>query len=138
MADTSWDVFLYQTLSNLGPLLTIVDGVEQIYGPGRLEGSPVKKPFVNVASESEIPAPIPGRSVSSWAVYVHDDPGDYGRIQEALKAIRAALAPDVGGVGQHLGGICRWAGDSPGYSDEVLKTIYRYSTYQFFGKDGEE
>lgn len=138
MADTAWDVFLFQTLSNLAPLLSVVDGVGQIYGPGRLTGSPGKKPFVVIASESEVPAPIPGRSVATWAIYAHDDPGDYGRIQEALAAVRAVLAPDVQGIGQHPGGVCRWAGDSPGYSDEVLKTIYRYSTYQFFGKDGED
>lgn len=138
MADTAWDVYLYQTLSTDGPLLDIVGGVENVYGPGALEGPPATKPFVVLRQETEIPASIPGRSVSNWSVYVHDDPGDYMRIGAALAAVRAALAPDVQGLGQHPGGVCRWAGDSANLSDEVNHTIVRYGSYQFMGKDGPE
>jgi hypothetical protein len=137
MAATDWGVFLYQTLKDLGPLLAVVQDEANIYGPGRLSGSPEVKPFVVIRKETEVPATIPGRSISTWSVYAHDDPGDYMRTEAALRAVRAALAPEEDGSGQHVGaGVCRWAGDSPGLSDEVLGTIYIYSTYQFFGRDG--
>lgn len=138
MAATDWGVYLYQLLKNDGDFISAIDGVDNLYGPGRLQGSPATKPFATLRRETEVPATIPGRSVSTWAVYVHDDAGDYMRTEAALRAARAALAPEEDGLGQHPGGMCRWAGDSPGLSDEVLGTIYIYSTYQFFGRDGAD
>jgi len=138
MSDAAWDVFLYQKLTNTGVLVDLVGGIDNIYGPGRLEGPPDTKPFIVIRQEAEVPASIPSRSVSNWSVYAHDDPGDYMRIGDALRAVRAALAPDAQGLGQHPGGICRWAGDSANLSDEVNRTICRYGSYQFIGKDGPE
>lgn len=138
MADTAWDVFLYQTIKAIPAVLTIVDGEDNIYGQGSLEGSPASKPFVLLRSDGEVPAAILGHSIWTWSVYVHDDPGDLGKVQDALAAIRAVLTPDVGRMGQHPGGLVKWLGNSFTASDETYRTVYQYSTYQCIGRDGAD
>jgi hypothetical protein len=84
-----------------------------------------------------------GSALSHWPinqqllqVWVHDNPGDYTRIDQSLNRLRALLtsveAMNVGGPTEWLHTIV-WEGDSDDLSDDMLRTITRHSQYRLTG-----
>lgn len=139
MADATWREWVYQKLiADVG--VTAIVPVASIYGGGSVTAPPANKPFIVIRQGTEVRGPYPGISATTVSVWVHDEPGDYLRIGQALKAIRAALV----GAGGHTaatpgatGGVaCRWAGESDDLADDFLKTIVRNASYSLNGKDG--
>jgi hypothetical protein len=69
-------------------------------------------------------------------VWIHDNPGDYERIDRCLQHVRAAF-DDIAGIntgtaGQWLSQI-DWEGDSDNLVDDVVGTFARYGEYTFTG-----
>lgn len=69
-------------------------------------------------------------------VWVHDDPGDYGRIDQVLVRVRDILVTVTGAytgtIGQYIGQI-NWNGDSDDFKDDIVGTITRNSGYTLVG-----
>lgn len=132
MADIDWRVWIKTKLDAYAPLLVVVPAA-QIVGSGSLEEAPGVRPFIMIRAGFESRGPFPGVSTRNATLWVHDDPGDYMRIDNIMKLCRAALE---GPVSESGGVACRWAGDSTELADEGFKTICRNQSYQLQGKDG--
>lgn len=131
MADIDWRVWAKVRLDGAAPVTAIVPAAS-ILGAGSIEENVKNRPFIIVKVGVELPGPFPGSTVQSLTLWVHDDPGDYMKIDSILKATRDALegaVPESGGV------VCRWMGDSVDLADEGFKTICRNQTFQLNGKD---
>lgn len=78
------------------------------------------------------------RSARLLDLYVHDERGDYGRIEEALAAAKLALK----GVAQYVGTTgyrivqCDYQGISGDLDDPERRTNFQFSSWQVVG--GEE
>lgn len=136
MADFDWRSWLFGRISTDGPTLAFIPAAS-VYGAGSLMKPPENKPFLVIRMGTEDPGPFPGVVVAHAVLWVHDEPGDYLRIGQALAAARRALLgtePRLGQVVQ-VGAVgCRWMGDSEDLSDPDLGTITRNSTYDLLGK----
>lgn len=65
--------------------------------------------------------------VSYGAVWIHDQPGTYKRIDEALERVRHVLQ----GLDHHDNFLeCRWIEDSIDFRDDDQGTIVRYARFQ--------
>lgn len=93
-----------------------------------------ERPFINLQWSENNPGlgPMTRRSLVVW---VHDEPGDYARIDAILLRIRAiftgleaAQAPEGGWLNS-----VRWETDSGDLRDETRGTILRTSTYLLIG-----
>lgn len=77
-----------------------------------------------------------GSNLRNLTVWVHDDPGDYGRIDQAVSRVRMALksihGAYTGSIGQYIGQV-NWNGDSDDLKDDIVGTITRNSSYTFVG-----
>jgi hypothetical protein len=69
-------------------------------------------------------------------VWIHDDWGNYNRINQALSRLRiilpALVGVNVGDDDEWLSG-ARWTGDSEGLDDDVLRTATRNAQFRFTG-----
>lgn len=127
----NWRVWMKETLDAAG--LTGIPPA-QITAAGSLEATPpvAQRPFIVIRVGPKLRGPFPGVHVHNAAIWVHDEPGDYGRIDTALEEIRAAIE---GSVPEADGVAARWLGDSQELADDLLGTILRNTTYQLNGKD---
>lgn len=111
------------TLASLG-LTTIVSGDAD---------SIQERPFINLRWGDTTPGmgPVQRRNLVVW---IHDDPGDYERIDQITRRIRDIFA-DLYGVLTAEGSIVaiEWVTDSGDLSNETRRTILRTSTYQIVG-----
>jgi hypothetical protein len=77
-----------------------------------------------------------GSNLRRLSVWVHDDPGDYVRIDQAVARVRTLLTSVhgayTGTIGQYIGQI-DWNGDSDDFKDDIVGTITRNSSYTFVG-----
>jgi hypothetical protein len=123
----NWREWLFETLQAATGVTAVVDA-DEVYGAGALQGSQAKHktPFIVVRMDPSAPGPYPGSRTHRAAVYVHDRPGTYTRLDAALRAAEAALVGQVALPGAIA---CRWEGDSQDQADEALGTITRSSTY---------
>jgi hypothetical protein len=104
------------------------DRVFQRMGVDELEVPPSVKPFIVYHFGSEIagyPSALHG-SERTFQVWVHDDPGDYWKIDQILdqaKIVLEAIEPE--------NGLCefRYFDKGPDLYDNVLKTIMRFSRF---------
>lgn len=129
-----WRTYIYDTLRNNASFALLVP-VGSLYGSGALQGAPAAKPFVVLRFGVERPLLKDGFNPVATGqfltVYVHDNPGDFLRINQILAAVRVALVGQVIGPG----GICvEWLGDSDDLADDVYKTNMRNGEYQLLGK----
>lgn len=137
MADIDWAVWLKEALAAHAPLAAIVPA-ESHHAAGSLDKSPKERPFLVIMPGQEVRGPFPGRSVQYASVWVHDEPGSYYRIGQALGAVRDALC-GVGasqGKATLTGGVCRWISNSQPQVDEGFKTLSRTAEFQLYGGDG--
>lgn len=91
-------------------------------------------PFVVYAIGEELPAPGPVRrtTVEFW---VHDEPGDYTRIDDILEAIKVAAESTLQseGYGYRMM-VVEWTGNSGDLSDEGLHTATRTGGFRAVGR----
>lgn len=129
----NWRAWLYTRLTNNAALTALVPA-DRIHAAGSLEWREAARPFIVVRLGVDNPelneADAPHVTAQDAAVWVHDDPGSYKRIDEILTAVRHAVAGQV----TETGGIaCMWQGDSAELSDPDQGTIVRNTTYRLFG-----
>lgn len=130
LTDTSPRSWLYNTLLNDGPLSAVV--ADRVIQGGGLRDANVTVPFIvyhlgNDTDENLAESgPAPHRQF--FQVYVHDDSGDYTRIDNIGYLVKNALRN-----GTDRGDILtiRYLETSQDLSDETLNTIFRYLRFQF-------
>jgi hypothetical protein len=128
----NWRAWMYDKLTADAAVLALVPA-QRIQAAGSLEARENVKPFIifrlgsNVSELND--ADAPHVTAQDAAVWVHDEPGSYKRIDTILEAVRAAL------VGQVPTAIAAtWQGDSGELSDPEQGTIVRNSTYRLYGR----
>lgn len=131
----NWRTWIYERLAASAPLLAVVP-VERIFSSGSLEGQVAEKPFVMIrtgpesADLEEDGQPI--ATSTQATVWVHDNPGSYVRIDNALLIVRSSLiAPITAGQGV----ACLWQGNSGEFSDNTLGTITSNASFRLVGRE---
>ena len=99
--------------------------------------TPNIKPFVVIRYLATPQATFKGSPVNSRIVqfWVHDEPGDYHRINSVLRRIKDIL-PALEGQEDPDGGYIMdvlWQGNSDDFTDDEAKTITRNAQYQITG-----
>lgn len=115
------------------------DAFTTLYLPGGLFGDRPEipldnpKPFGVLAHEGPIPG-IGSHVQSRFSLWVHDEPGDYTLIDEALKALRPLV---VGSTPRQLNGVwlneASWESTSSDLFDDTRRTNVKYSTFLLTG-----
>lgn len=95
--------------------------------------TPEYRPFLNLRWNTTTPglATVDRRSLVIW---VHDEPGDYDRIDRIIREIKAIMTSLVGVA--HAYGylvVAEWSGDSEDLTDPGHGTITRTTTYSLVG-----
>lgn len=124
-----WRTWVFATLSADAALGAVV-APASMYGAGGLDARPAVVPFLVVRFGNDVPGPVPTVIQTDCQVWVHDDPGDYLLITEALGLVKAALLA-VTSPGLPI----RWAGDSPDLVDPEYNTATRNSSFVLSGKE---
>lgn len=130
-----WRSWLFSKLSNSSHLmaLPVVDRPTIIAG-GSMEITPQRKPFLIITIGQELvdrrDADQPSVTSSFSTLWVHDDPGDYLRIDSILLACQKELIGQVTGPG---GIFAQWQGNSSDQADDVRGTIFRNAEYRLIG-----
>lgn len=122
MAAAGWRVWLYDALQDIG----------SVYGDGSLEVAPAAKPFVIIKMGPENLGPFPGVSFQDCTIWVHDEPGDYLRIDSVLGDIKDRIAEGNRAIPGLVGAV--WQGDSADLADDGFKTITRNTNYRLAGR----
>ena len=130
----NWRMWLRTTLQNFNDLTALIPA-GSIYASGQLVGSPKLKPFIVMHTGSTDVVFNDGGApdvVSNNAViWVHDEPGSYDLIDEALTQVRRAL---IGQVAAPSGIACQWVGDSGELSNPDYGTLTRNGNYRLLGR----
>jgi hypothetical protein len=103
----NWRKWLYDTLRGMGSLTAIVPQA-QIKMAGTMNSVPKTRPFIVAVLEESTPE-IVEASAQDVRIWVHDNPGSYERIDDALEVLRSLEGPVMGSDG---GIYARWQGDS--------------------------
>lgn len=131
-----WRTWAYQRIvADVNILADVPE--DSIYAASALDGAPANRPFIIVAFGSVSPelydADAPVAVSKRGTVYVHDNPGDYLRIERVLENVRKLFAGTTDGMAD--GGIMAlWEGESGDLADELFRTIMRYGELRFVGK----
>lgn len=125
----NWRAWVYEKLST-APEVTSIIPADQIYGAGALNLVPTTRPFITLRFMPAIRNVVNGRN-DEVVVWVHDEPGDYGRIDEALAAVRTVLDEHVPDLPGSI--VVRWQGESQDLADDGYGTITRNASYLLVG-----
>jgi hypothetical protein len=140
MTDLDARTWFYNRL-RLNAAVTDLVSETSIYGGGSITGPPAEKPFIVIRVDNEF-REMPGHSRIMVTVWAHDEPGNYVRIGQVLKAVRNALCGNGQTAGAVLSqaaspnGIVQWMSDGPDQSDFDFGTLMKSSQYQLVGVDG--
>lgn len=127
----NWREWVYQTLLNDEELMDLVP-VGSVFGAGAVGTRPESKPFVVIRMG-------PTQYNSFWSaanvqIWVHDEPGDYGRIDQIIDRCKSVLNRKTV---DRLGGIVsEWTGDSTDLADDGYGTITRNTSYRLVTSEG--
>lgn len=127
-----WRTWAYAKLTANAGVGALVQDAD-VHGSGSLEGSPAR-PFIMLRFGPTVRGAYAGTSQTELQVWVHDEPGDYLRIQAILQAVRAALEGVVASAGAH---VARWQGESQDLADDGYGTITRWASYNLVGTTTE-
>jgi hypothetical protein len=132
----NWRTWAAEQLRLYVPLTTIIPA-KSMYAAGSLTGRPSLVPFLIVDFGTEFIGPYPGASEQEMDVFVHDEPGDFMRIDQVLTYVRQALmgGEDVttGRVAETNGIAVSWDSDSRDLADDGYKTIYKFASFTLRG-----
>lgn len=131
---------VYDILRNSAPLNALQINTNSIYQVGSMDGIPAK-PALGIQWGDLTPGPsemlgsiVTGAGTSVMVLRVHDELGDYGRIDAILTAARNALCGSIGIRSITSPGWtliqCDWMSDSPDLRDDGYGTLTRFSTYR--------
>lgn len=130
-----WRQWLFDQLT---AALVTPEIVDAVYAAGAVPANPSARPFIVIALGEETSDLQDGfqTAASSQAstLWIHDNPGSYGRIDRILKLVRSVIAGQVSEEGAIA---CVWQGDSGELSDDVYNTIVRTGSYRLVGTGGE-
>ena len=130
----NWRAWLHTRITTDVGILALLPATS-VFAAGAMEGREATRPFAVIrigSSAAELSdADKPFVVSQDAAVWVHDEPGSYKRIDAILEAMLAALA---GQVSDATGIAALWQGDSPELSDPDQGTITRYSSYRLYGR----
>jgi hypothetical protein len=99
--------------------------------------TPEPRPFLNLKWGTRLPAPYGGVAYrNTLAVWVHDEPNDYGRIESILARLRVVLVgiqgvPDTNDYVSQV----QWNGDGPDLKDDGHRTITRVGNFTINGSE---
>lgn len=110
-------------------LLAVVP-LDGIKGAGSLTGSPKEKPFIIPRFGPKLRRNPEGPYSVSVSIWVHDEPGSYLRIEQAIGLIKPLLEGPVAMAGAVS---CEWAGDSGDLADDGFGTIVRNTSFILVG-----
>jgi hypothetical protein len=102
----------------------------QLYAAGALVATPEKKPFIVIRFGNVIPQ-VGATFFQDSALWVHDAPGSYVRIESILSILREELegpVPDAKGIA------VQWLGESEDLADDERKTIVKNAAYRLVGR----
>lgn len=137
MSDMDWRIWLYDRLSLATPVTDLVPETS-IYGAGSMDETPSEKPFLVVQVGQEFYS-FPGKTETLATIWAHDSVGNYLLIDSILDVVRDALCGPNQTIGQvSPNGICKWASTSPDQADQGFGTLMKHSTYQLFGRNGND
>lgn len=112
---------------------------KMLWLPGGLFGdraefeTPVDKPFGVLTHEGPLPG-VSRHQQARFSLWVHDEPGDYTRIDNALKVLRPLV---VGSTPRTLNGVwlteAQWTSTSGDLFDAERRTNVKYSTFLLTG-----
>lgn len=107
---------------------------------GTLSGdvdTPQERPFLNLKWGTRSPSVMNAApTVTTLAIWVHDNPSDYSRIDRILSRLRAVLTALEGVVmpdGSEVQ-VITWLSDGPDLQDDGHRTIVKVGNYQVVGK----
>ena len=130
----NWRLWARTELQNHGGLTALVPAA-QMHAAGSLQGAPAAKPFIVISIGVEDVVfnngDAPEVTTREGVIWVHDHPGSYDLIDEALVQVRAALVKQVTGTG---GIACQWVGDSDELSNPDYRTICRNANFRLHGR----
>lgn len=94
-----------------------------------------ERPFIILRWE-EVERQFGLKGKERLSIWVHDTPGDYGRILSILDLIKAALADavHVAGADGYTLTVADWAGRSADLYDDGYKTITKYDSYDIVAR----
>jgi hypothetical protein len=119
---------VFAALTNDSQLNTLGINVDHTWAAGALDG-PQPTPFMVIRWGNTNRGIGPVNS-SECTLYVHDDPGDYGRISAILSRARAVMsALAASGVAANWIIDVQWQGDSGDLADDVYKTVMRNGSF---------
>lgn len=125
---------VYHVLSSDAVLMGLLPG--GLYGDRALDTIPASRPFAVLMHEGPNPVPASGYRLSQVrsTLWVHDDVGDYTRIDSALKLAREIVLAAVPRVYQGIWLIeAEWLGNSPDLSDDVRGTNTKNAAFLLTG-----
>jgi hypothetical protein len=126
----NWRKWIYDTLVANTAFVALVPA-NRIISSGALTGRRDNNLFVVIRMLPMVGELAEGVAHSQTAeIWAHDQPGSYGRIDQALGLAKAAL---VGPVALPGAVACRWQGDSQEFADDGLGTITRNSAFRCVG-----
>lgn len=117
--------------------LTQYNGLDALLGDRVYSDVPEHplKPFAVIRIGNEVPElhQREGASSTFAAVWVHDEPGSYTRIDDVLALIREAVLAksDQSGVDIFQ---AIWTGDSQDLADDFRKTFVKTTSYRLVGR----
>lgn len=124
----NWRTYIYQTLIASSVTAIVPEG--SMFGAGAVTGAPGDKPFIVLRFMPDVRNPIQGTD-GEVVFWVHDEPGDYTRIDEVLALIKAVFDNrQVSEPGAHC---VRWTGTSQDLVDDGYNTICRNASYRLIG-----
>jgi len=121
-----WRTFVYARLLAEAGVTDLVPAA-RIYGAGAMTGHPGAVPFLVLRFGPDESRAGRAAREGECAVWAHDDPGSYLRIDEVLAAVRVALDAPVSEAGAVA---VEWQGMSGDLSDDQLDTITRNASYR--------
>lgn len=127
-----WRSWAYARLTEEdNPLLALVPAAS-IYGAGGLTGSPANKPFIIPKFGTRVRRNPEGPYTETLEVWIHDEPGDYLRIDAILGVVKDRLHGQVALPGAVQ---CRWEGNSGDLADDGYGTIVKTTSFTLVGTD---
>lgn len=122
--------WLHETLTADATLMALLQG--GVHAARGFDSVPATKPFLVHRGSTDTPDIMDGNvavaSTRYWWVWVHDDPGDYTRIDDVLDRVRIVLQGARGGSQSGIV-VARWIDSSDDLFDDQMGTVCRYDRY---------
>jgi hypothetical protein len=125
----NWRRWAYDTI-RLDDVISGIMPVTNIHAAGSLNSIPRVKPFVIINHAPSFRSNV-RTQVGGLVISVHDDPGDYGRIDSILNRIRELFNDAI--PGQPGSTVVEWLNDSTDLADDGYGTIMRQSSFRTVG-----